>query len=133
MNKTLKWILIGLAIAAGAFLLSLPIFYIARNADALTSVDGLRMPMRITFHTPFRWMPMLAVMPLVGIFGIFRVLIPLIVVGLAVWGVVALVRGRHSSQTQPPLPSAGSERACNSCGKPLYDQGEYCPFCGSKQ
>lgn len=133
MNKTLKWILIGLAIAAGAFLLTLPIFYIARNADALASVDGLRMPMRTTFHAPFRVLPMLAVMPLIGIFGIFRVLIPLIVVGLAAWGVVALVRDRPSSQTLPPLPSTRSERVCNSCGKPLYNEGEYCPFCGSKQ
>ena len=133
MNKTLKWILIGLAIAAGAFLLSLPIFYIARHADSLAGIDGLRTPMRTTFHTPFRVLPMLAVMPVVGIFGIFRVLIPLIVVGLAVWGVVALVRGRRSSQPPPPVPSAASERVCNTCGKPLYNQGEYCPFCGSRQ
>jgi TRAP-type C4-dicarboxylate transport system permease small subunit len=63
--------------------------------------------------------------------GIFRLLIPLAVVGLAIYGVVALFR-------RNPTPAAAAEvapvvptRTCSSCGKPAQDDWKNCPHCGN--
>jgi len=62
-----------------------------------------------------------------------------VVIGFAVYGVVALVRGRKpavgtAAQTVPPLPVVpDTERNCAACGKPLRGEGEFCPFCGAKR
>jgi TRAP-type C4-dicarboxylate transport system permease small subunit len=64
-------------------------------------------------------------------FGIFRLLIPLAVVGLAIYGVVALFRRKSSpavtAETVPAVPT----RTCASCGKPAQDDWKNCPYCGS--
>lgn len=132
MNKTLKWILIGLAIALGVFLIALPVFYMARYAGNLADVGRQMMPFRTGYHMPFPGR-----MPMMGIFGLSRVLLPLAVIGFAVYGVIALVRGRKpavASAVPPALPVVPAEvRECTSCGKPLHSEGEFCPFCGAKQ
>ena len=46
MNKTLKWILIGLAIAVGVFLLALPVFYLLRVGGGVTNLGQGMMPFR---------------------------------------------------------------------------------------
>jgi hypothetical protein len=63
--------------------------------------------------------------------GIFRLLIPLAVVGLAIYGVVALFRRKPSpvvaAEAAPVIPT----RTCASCGKPAQDDWKNCPYCGS--
>lgn len=139
MNKTLKWILIGLGITLGAFIIALPIFYLARHAGSLADLGRQMMPFRTSTHMPFRsWT--VVMFPLIGLFGLLRILLPAAVLGFAVYGVVALVRakpvrtGEATLQTPPPIPAApASDRVCVSCGKPLPGEGEYCPHCGAKQ
>lgn len=145
MNKTVKWILIGLAIALGVFVVSLPVFYMVRHAGSLASQgSGMapfqgEMPFRSGYHMPFNSRAIM-MLPLMGLFGIFRLLLPLAVVGLAVYGVVSLVRGRagHAGvagfQSPPPVPTMPAEaRVCVSCGMALQKEGEFCPHCGAKQ
>jgi len=55
MNKTLKWILIGLAIALGAFIIALPIFYLARHAASLADLGRPMMPFRTSTNMPIRF------------------------------------------------------------------------------
>ncbi len=139
MNKTLKWILIGLAITLGVFIIALPVFYLARHAGSLADLGRQMMPFHTSTHMPFRsWT--VVMFPLIGLFGVLRVLLPAAVLGFAVYGVVALVRakpgrtGATSLQTPPAVPPATvSERVCASCGKLLPGEGEYCPHCGAKQ
>lgn len=138
MNKTLKWILIGVAIALGVFIIALPIFTLLLGGGRMAMMDGgvLRDGMRDGFrdglrasnyHSPFM------MMPLMGIFGFFRMLLPAAVLGLAVYGVVALVRGSRANATIPPPPAAVVDRACAACGRELVSGGEFCPFCGAQQ
>jgi hypothetical protein len=135
MNKTLKWILIGLAIAVGVFIIAVPIFYLARHAGNLAEFGRDVMPFRSGTHMMPRTWPFM-MFPLAGLFGFFRLLVPLAVVGFAVYGIVALARGRNGRAPQfpPAVPPAKTEgRVCASCGKPLPDEGEFCPHCGAKQ
>lgn len=90
--------------------------------------DGVRDGIRTGYyHSPF------LMMPLMGIFGFLRLLLPAAVLGLAVYGVVALVRGR-GTQTVPPVnPAAAAEHQCAACGRQLVSGGEFCPYCGAKQ
>ncbi len=139
MTKTLKWILIGLAITLGVFIIALPVFYLAWHAGSLADLGRQMMPFPTSTHMPFRsWT--VVMFPLIGLFGVLRVLLPAAVLGFAVYGVVALVRakpgrtGATSLQTPPAVPPAlVSERVCASCGKALPGEGEYCPHCGAKQ
>jgi hypothetical protein len=130
MNKTLKWILIGLGVALAAFLIALPIFAMVFHRGSVgilgSGIFGRagRIMMPVSFFS---------------FFGFFRVLFPLGLLALAVTGIVLLVRGGKSSRaTQPPAPplpvQPGVEpHVCRKCGQPLYAGGEYCPFCGEKQ
>jgi hypothetical protein len=136
MNKTLKWILIGLAVAAGTFIIALPILMLAQNSGRMVMMDGwglrdgLRDGLRTTYHhSPF------FMMPLMGIFGLLRLLLPVAVLGLAVYGVVALLRGNRAVQKPPVLPTQTpvEARVCSACGHELHREGEFCHFCGARQ
>lgn len=146
MNKTLKWILIGLAIAAGAFIISLPVMFMIHNGgwigmmDGYGLRDGLRDGMRTSsFHSPMRMFPFF------GMFGFARLLIPLGVIALAVYGVIALVRRRpaHAASSASvavvtPAPAAAAAESaeigkCTTCGRERISEGEFCPFCGARQ
>jgi hypothetical protein len=135
MNKPLKWILIGLAIAVGVFLLALPVFYLLRVGGGVTNLGQGMMPFRGGNHHLI-W----GVLPLLGIFGFLRLLLPLAVLGFAVYGIVALARGKKTpaAMTTPPaipvapVPTA-PERVCASCGRTLPPEGDFCPYCGAKQ
>ena len=65
------------------------------------------------------------------IFGILRLLIPLAVVGLAIYGVVALFRWKPSPVVAAEAVSAVPTRTCASCGKSAHDDWKNCPYCGS--
>lgn len=136
MSRTLKWIFIGLAIALGVFLIALPVFYLARHVGSLADWGRGMLPFRTGIVPHFRTISFLGVLPRLAIFGFFRVLLPLVIFGFAVYGVVALVRGRKPAfppavPPVPPLPVA--PRVCAACGKSLYTDGEFCPYCGVKQ
>lgn len=128
MNKTLKWVLIGLGIALAAFLIALPILDMVLNGGRL-GVMGHGILGRAG-----RGMMML---PFFGMFGFVRVLFPLGVFALAIVGIVLLARGGSSRATPPPpappAQPAVEARTCRHCGKPLPAEGEYCPHCGKKQ
>lgn len=128
MNKTLKWVLIGLGIALAAFLIALPILGMVLNGGRL-GVMGHGILGRAG-----RGMMML---PFFGMFGFVRVLFPLGVFALAIVGIVLLARGGSSRATPPPpappAQPAVEARTCRHCGKPLPAEGEYCPHCGKKQ
>lgn len=129
MNKTLKWILIGLGIALAAFLVALPIFGMVLHGGRLGT--GLMTP--DILGRAGRGMMLV---PMFGFFGFLRVLLPVGVVALAVVGIVLLVRGNHTSKAgmvPPPVLPTEELRVCKSCGKTLAAEGEYCPFCGTQQ
>lgn len=65
------------------------------------------------------------------IFGIFRLLIPLAVIGLAIYGVFALIRQKPSAAVAIEAAPAGPPRTCASCGKPAQGDWNNCPYCGS--
>jgi len=124
MNKALKWILIGLGIAAGAFIIALPIFRMVLNGG------------RFGIGRMGRFMPGLT-FPMMGFLSIFRVIIPLGILALAVVGIVLLVRNNRAKRitpTQPAQPAAPAVvRNCVKCGKPLQEDWVNCPYCGKKQ
>ena len=63
--------------------------------------------------------------------GIFMGLIGLTILGLAVYGVVALFNRRPAPAmvTAPVAPV--STHTCASCGKPTQDDWKTCPYCGN--
>ncbi|HPS41915.1 MAG TPA: hypothetical protein PK040_04875, partial [Anaerolineaceae bacterium] len=74
MSKTLKWVLIGLAIALAAFLLTMLIggMFWMHNGVGISRFDGYN-----PHGGMMRW-------PMMGFFGFFRALIPLGILVLAV-------------------------------------------------
>lgn len=127
MNKTLKWILIGLGIAVATFLVAMPILGMCLGGGR----PGM-MGSGILGRAGHGMM----LLPFFGVFGFLRVLLPLGVVALAVVGIVLLARGGRSSTTTPVAPPAqpvAEARACRHCGKTLPAEGVFCPHCGKKQ
>jgi hypothetical protein len=61
-----------------------------------------------------------------GVMMLFMLFIPLVLIGLAVFGVVALLQRSGNILTQPQMP------ACSNCGKPLQAGWNVCPNCGTK-
>ena len=66
MNKTLKWILIGLAAALGVFIIALPLFYLASHAGGLMDLGRDMHPFRTTHPFPVRTWPVL-MLPFMGL------------------------------------------------------------------
>jgi TRAP-type C4-dicarboxylate transport system permease small subunit len=64
-------------------------------------------------------------------FEIFRLLIPLAVVGLAIYGVFALFRRKPSPVVAAEAAPAVPTRTCASCGKSAQDDWKNCPYCGN--
>jgi len=86
----------------------------------------------------FGWMPMMGygVRPMHPYWGwssfagwmmAGRFLIPLIVIGLFIWGGVALIRSAGAKPAPPPQTTA-----CTHCGQPLQVGWVACPYCGEK-
>jgi len=68
-----------------------------------------------------------------GLFMLGRLVIPLALLGLAVWGVVALVRrGRQPAAVPAPAPvESVSTAVCGQCSKPVQEGWSHCPYCGN--
>lgn len=127
MNKTLKWVLIGLGIAVLAFLISLPLFSMHRLGFSMMSrYPGLD-----------RGFPFMGAMPMM-VFGLVRGILGLGVLTLAVIGVVLLVRGGRAKQVSPPVavvPASVAEpvKNCRHCSREINTDWVACPYCGKKQ
>ena len=65
------------------------------------------------------------------IFGILRLLIPLAVVGLAIYGAVALFKRKPPQAVAAEAVPAVPTQTCASCGKPAQDDWKNCPYCGN--
>lgn len=117
MNKTLKWILIGLALFFVAFFVAMPII------GMLTGYG---------FYGPGammggRWDGGFGHMGLrTGGFGL-GFIFPLALIALAVYGFVALLRRNHNTPVVPPTTVD-----CPHCGKPVHTGWLACPSCGEK-
>jgi hypothetical protein len=127
MNKTWKWILIGLGIAIVAFLVALPLFGMHRLGFPMMS----RIP---GFDRGFQY---IGIMPMMA-FGVIRGLLGLGILALAVIGVVLLVRNGKSKEVTPiasvvPDVAAEPARNCRHCGRELKTDWVACPYCGKKQ
>jgi hypothetical protein len=64
-------------------------------------------------------------------FGILRLLVPLAVAGLAIYGVVALFSRKPSPVVAGDAAPAIPTHTCTSCGKPAQDDWKNCPYCGN--
>lgn len=61
-------------------------------------------------------------------FSLVRWIIPLVVLGFAIYGVVALFNRRKTS----PVPAeAVPTQSCGNCGKPTSGDWKNCPYCGN--
>ena len=127
MNKTLKWVLIGLGIAILAFLIALPLFNMHRLGFSMMSrYPGLD-----------RGFPLMRAMPMMA-FGLIRGILGLGVLALAVLGVVLLVCSGKSGQVTPPAavipPSVVvPAKQCRHCSREINTDWVACPYCGKKQ
>jgi hypothetical protein len=61
-----------------------------------------------------------------GFWMMFMLIIPITLVGLAIFGVVALLQRSGNSFTQTKM------HACAHCGKPVQSDWKACPYCGKK-
>ncbi|MEW5941510.1 MAG: zinc ribbon domain-containing protein [Chloroflexota bacterium] len=68
-------------------------------------------------YSPFGWFGM-------GLGMLFMWLIPIGVIALIVYGVVALTRNAGN-----PFPA---QRPCPSCGRGVQNDWQNCPYCGTK-
>lgn len=136
MNKTLKWVLIGLGIALAAFIVAMLVFGVRRTGFSMMGERGFnRIGGRIGGFSMMGFMPMIA-------FRLFRGLFGLGILALAVFGVVFLVRNNKAKSTNQvatmapsvePTPVVEPEKLCKHCGKPVNSDWVACPYCGKKQ
>ena len=69
-------------------------------------------------YSPFGWFGM-------GLGMLFMLLIPIGIIALIVYGVVALVRNTGSAAPSTPLTP------CPNCGKGTHADWQNCPYCGT--
>jgi hypothetical protein len=148
MRAIWKWILLFIGVLVLAFLVALP-FFVGR------SLGLARMPMMFMFGGRPGFGPAIG-----GGFGILaglimfgRFILPLALIVLAAFGLVALLRGQPRPQaaanltaaptapiapasSAPVEPAAPAEQVattpCAHCGSPLQTGWVACPYCGEK-
>ena len=141
MNKTLKWVLIGLAIAVVVFLIALVCFVGFKNGfGGMMGRSGEfgRLPGR---GGNFNRLPMMGgggMMFGLGILMFFRAIIPLGILALAVVGIVLLFRNKRASSASkknqlPAETPVVTTHSCAKCGKDVQNEWAVCPYCGKKQ
>lgn len=144
MSRALQWVIgIGVVLMVAAFLVAMiaPLF-LARMGVAGYPMMSRPGPMFMFgpgpmfgvrgVNTPFFW--------LFGLFGVARLLWPLLIFGLVVWALVTLMRPRPQTPyvasapmaPAPPTPPAPvSQAVCANCGQPLQPGWRHCPSCGT--
>lgn len=128
MKTFLKWAGIFLAVLLVAFVVALPFF--SRFAFGF----GRRLPL---MGGGFHRFPMMSFGGM-WLWMALRGLIGLVILGLIIWGVVALVRHLSRPAAAAPAPSAPVAAApvdvktCATCGQVLNAEWTHCPHCGAK-
>src|SRR5271157_2993327 len=147
MKALWKWILLFFGVLVLAFLVALP-FFVGR------SLGLVRVPMMSLFGGGPAFAPAMrgGFGILAGLFLFGRLILPLALIVLAAFGLVALLSGGTPSSSHPaaadtatppavsadvtPASSAAVEQAatktCAHCGSPLQSGWVACPYCGEK-
>jgi hypothetical protein len=63
--------------------------------------------------------------------GVFTGLIGLAILGLAIYGVVALFTRKPAPAPAPVAAAPAVTHTCSNCGKPALDDWKTCPYCGT--
>ncbi len=112
MKNIWKWILLFLGIFLLVLVIATPLF-MRFNLGWLPMMGGLGLPMHRGLGFFGGWIMLL------------KMVVPLAILGLAIFGVVTLFR--------KPKDTATTLEACSSCGKPLQVEWSNCPYCGKKK
>jgi uncharacterized membrane protein len=64
-------------------------------------------------------------------FGMFMWIIPLAILGLAIYGFIALIRRRPTGAPAAEVAPAAPTQSCANCGKPAQSDWKTCPYCGN--
>ncbi len=123
MNKTLKWILIGLGILAGLAIIAMVVM---RGFGFHPYLADGRFGGGYFMHRGGMMFGM-------GLMMLFRFLVPAGVLALAVVGVIALVRGRKPAPGTPVSAPVEAVKNCPKCGQPVQADWIHCAHCGKKQ
>jgi|GEM_PF-614793 len=121
MNKGLQWIIgisaVVIALAVAASLVG-PLFF------PQAGWQGMMGPNHMYGGTP-----MMGGFGTMGLFGLGMWLVPLLFIGLVVFGAVWLVKS-VATPAAGQLLAAGPH--CANCGQPLQANWKACPHCGEK-
>ena len=156
MSKTVRWILISVGVVAVLALLAALAFGMGTRWQRMSSFsgpswghpmmqsdggrpgfDGPRDFGRGRMHDHYGPSMMNSRMGswgmMGGLFLLGRMVIPLALLGLATWGVVALVRrGRQPAAVPAPAPVESVPTVvCGQCSKPVQEGWSHCPYCGN--
>ena len=112
MKKVNWWIVGSVAVLAALFFFGGGFMW-GNRGYGLMGGDGM---MGNWGYSPFGWFGM-------GLGMIFMWLIPIGVLALIVYGVIALARTNGN-------PSYASQSPCPNCGKSIQTEWQNCPYCG---
>ncbi len=123
MNKTLKTILIILAVLAGLAIVAFSMPFLHHG--------GFRGHMSMPFYGGF---PMFGGFMVIGlIFGLFRFLIPVALIAWFFWWLMNKVAARKAAEAvKAAAPAPVVETPCKHCGKTVQAGWVACPHCGKK-
>lgn len=94
---------------------------------------GLRKGYKKRLLMALLFYPLFYVVPLpMGIFFFGFYIIPITVFYLLAYSVYWIIFGKNVNSNRV-LESSNTQLFCRYCGKPLYKDSEYCPYCGKKQ
>jgi hypothetical protein len=64
-------------------------------------------------------------------FGFFMLIIPLAILGLAIYGFIALANRRPAAPAPVEVTPVAPTQTCANCGKPTQSDWKNCPYCGN--
>ena len=119
MQNWVRYLLIFIGVFIVVFAVALPLFF----------GRGYGMMMRFGVQPYAFRMPMMfgGSFGFIMFFALLRLLVWAALIGLLIWGVIALVRrGSAPAQSMPSVI-----RTCSNCGRPLQPGWVACPYCGA--
>lgn len=118
--KTWKWLLILAIGLVAAFLLGMFLF-----GDV-----GYRL---MSMHPRMGWHPRMGGFRMFGAgMMLFRMLLPLLIIGLTVITTVLVINAGKQPKIAAPAAPAAPAASCPNCGKPVQADWVSCPYCGEK-
>jgi hypothetical protein len=119
MNNAWKYLLVGLLIFVLVFAMALPFF--GGGWGPYQMGPWMMGPRMMHGYNGFGGFSMFGGLMMFGM-----ILVPLILIGAVIAGVVALVRGIAGSSTPP------AARPCPHCSRYIQAEWVVCPYCGQK-